>query len=139
MAVIYRQGQWADLDFSEVSEFMHDSLRGVEALHEAGIAHRDIKPGNILVSHAGRLALTDFDASCLIHESGALSNTFSTTHLCCPTYIRNYIHRGGWAGMGFCLTMCILIPIVAQHDPHGIRIRSEIQHYNDMYVGTALG
>ena len=42
---------------------MHLLLQGMSALQaaeQAGITHRDVKPANILVSHDGRLKLTDF-------------------------------------------------------------------------------
>lgn len=35
-------------------------LRGLEMAHDRGIIHRDIKPGNILVSDSGAVKVTDF-------------------------------------------------------------------------------
>ena len=38
-------------------------LLGVQALHSVGILHRDLKPGNVLVSRDCRVRITDFGLS----------------------------------------------------------------------------
>lgn len=47
------------LPVAEVVRLGRDLLRGVGALHAAGVVHRDIKPGNVLFSAAGEAKLAD--------------------------------------------------------------------------------
>ncbi|MFE3020192.1 protein kinase [Streptomyces sp. NPDC059256] len=37
-----------------------DVLTALNAAHEAGVLHRDVKPGNVLIANDGRVVLTDF-------------------------------------------------------------------------------
>lgn len=48
------------LDTATVGEIAEAILSALKALHAAKILHRDIKPGNILLSDDGRVLLTDF-------------------------------------------------------------------------------
>lgn len=41
-------------------DMLEQSGRSLQAAHEAGLVHRDVKPGNILVTPAGQVKITDF-------------------------------------------------------------------------------
>lgn len=41
-------------------DVIHQTARGLRAAHGSGIIHRDIKPGNLLVTEAGVIKITDF-------------------------------------------------------------------------------
>ena len=44
-------------------EIMRQIIAGLEHLHKLNIVHRDIKPGNILITSSGRVVLSDFGVS----------------------------------------------------------------------------
>jgi eukaryotic-like serine/threonine-protein kinase len=49
----------APLDAPGVCAALADAARGAHALHEGGVAHRNIKPGNVLLADGGRGRLSD--------------------------------------------------------------------------------
>lgn len=56
---------------TEILEHIHGILSGLRYLHEVGIVHCDIKPGNILIPHGRPALLTDFGYSKhLFRQSG---------------------------------------------------------------------
>jgi len=48
------------LDLKEAQDIASQFLAGLEAIHKAGLVHRDVKPENIMLTRAGRVVLMDF-------------------------------------------------------------------------------
>jgi serine/threonine protein kinase len=55
--IIEERGPLAPADVARIGL---DVLEGLEAAHDAGIVHRDVKPANVLVEPDGHACLTDF-------------------------------------------------------------------------------
>jgi eukaryotic-like serine/threonine-protein kinase len=51
------------LDETRLVTILRHTCRGLDAAHTAGIMHRDIKPGNLLVQDGDRVKITDFGVS----------------------------------------------------------------------------
>lgn len=64
----------------------------LEAAHTAGITHRDVKPGNVLVSDDGRIKLTDFGIARNVSEA---TMTHTGMMLGSPAFIAPEVATGG--------------------------------------------
>lgn len=78
-------------------EVIHQVARATEALHQAGILHRDIKPGNVLEDRDGRIYLGDFG---LARSGDAPGLSKSGTMVGTPVYAPPEQIRGDRAAIG---------------------------------------
>ncbi|MFI1657183.1 protein kinase [Streptomyces sp. NPDC020472] len=53
-------GERGTLDPREAAQIGAAVLEALAAAHDAGVLHRDVKPGNVLLDRGGRVVLTDF-------------------------------------------------------------------------------
>ncbi|HEY1343388.1 MAG TPA: serine/threonine protein kinase [Streptosporangiaceae bacterium] len=110
-------------------DVLAQAAAGLQAAHAAGLVHRDVKPGNLLVGRSGQVKITDFGIahaawSAPLTQTGALVGT--------PAYLAPERVMGGPAtpasdlyslGMvGYqCLTGAVLFagvpPVTAAHRP----------------------
>ncbi|MBV8881582.1 MAG: serine/threonine protein kinase [Planctomycetaceae bacterium] len=72
------------LPLERATKFVREITSGLAAAHRAGIIHRDIKPGNIIVSPDGKPHLTDFGLA--RHAENKKGLTVEGTFLGTPEY-----------------------------------------------------
>jgi hypothetical protein len=67
-----------------VMDVVAQCAAGLQAAHQAGLVHRDIKPGNVLMTEGGRVKLTDFGIS---HVAGSAPVTATGALIGTPAYL----------------------------------------------------
>jgi len=79
----------APLELTEALEIASQFLAGLEAIHDAGLVHRDVKPENIMVTRSGRVVVMDFGIAKGLADrrTGTVSGT--------PAYMAPEQARGG--------------------------------------------
>ena len=65
LADVLRRGR---VDPAQAIAWLRQAARGLDAAHERGIVHRDVKPGNLLLDSRLRLVIADFGIARLEHE-----------------------------------------------------------------------
>ena len=90
-------------------EMLEPVLRGMEAMHAAGIIHRDISPDNLMVLKSGKVKLMDF--GCARDIEGGHTMTTMLKHGFAPKEQYSGHGQGPWtdvyalcATMYYCLT-----------------------------------
>lgn len=59
-------------------------LRGVEHMHEMGVVHRDLKPGNLVLTKSGHVKIMDFSVAKLLDQDPYAPGTMVGTLLYIP-------------------------------------------------------
>ncbi|MCR5144215.1 MAG: Stk1 family PASTA domain-containing Ser/Thr kinase [Lachnospiraceae bacterium] len=83
---IEKKGQ---LNFKEAISIAIQVGRGIEAAHNKGIIHRDIKPQNIIISTEGKVKVTDFGIARATSSNTIHSDVMGSVHYVSPEQARN--------------------------------------------------
>src|SRR5262245_33477084 len=86
------------LSAAESARLIEDLAGAVQTAHEAGILHRDIKPGNILIGPHGEAKLTDFGLAKHLDQDTGL--TAAGSALGTPSYMPPEQARGDLSKLG---------------------------------------
>jgi serine/threonine protein kinase len=66
---------------AEAIRIMEDACRGIQHLHVRGTLHRDIKPGNLLLTPTNSVKVSDFGLSCPIANASGATQMAYQPHL----------------------------------------------------------
>jgi serine/threonine-protein kinase len=73
LAQLVESGSWRPGDGQEAARLLVQVARAVQFAHEAGILHRDLKPGNILINAEGQPCIADFGLAKRVTGGGSLT------------------------------------------------------------------
>ena len=81
-------GKKGKLSIKEATSIAIQVSMGLEAAHNHGIVHRDVKPQNIIISTDGKVKVTDFGIARATSSNTISSNVMGSVHYSSPEQVR---------------------------------------------------
>lgn len=106
----YQKERGGTISVNVLKQLLPSVLITLDQMHDHGIIHRDISPGNFIIDEENTLYLIDFGAATAIKESG-LKNIFNFNHkgLDAPEHL-NSAAQGAWTDVfSLCATIVYLL------------------------------
>src|SRR5262249_55615923 len=63
--------QFGAMDIDRSAHYIAQAAQGLHFVYQAGLVHRDVKPGNILVDRSGKVRILDMGLARMVEEEGA--------------------------------------------------------------------
>ena len=89
-----RAEQGVPLSIKEIARLLSQLAEGLSVVHWAGIAHRDVKPSNVMLTPNGRIVLMDFGLVLPEYEVSSTGLIAGSPHYMPPESITNDIKTG---------------------------------------------
>ena len=132
------------VDARRTMDLIAQAAAALQAAHAAGLVHRDIKPGNLLVSRSGLLKITDFGIS---HVAGSATLTVPGTLIGTPAYLAPERSAGAPAmpaadlyALGIVAFQCLIVQhgrdLLAANT--GRRVAAQTVHHA-LHLGETVG
>lgn len=102
---------------SQVINCTRQILNGLQYLHEKGIAHRDIKCANCLLTQKGVVKLADFGASKRLESESLVSGLKGTPNWMAPEVIKGTQMTSGWMKADVWSVGCTMIEMLTRNMP----------------------
>ncbi|NUT48321.1 MAG: protein kinase, partial [Saccharothrix sp.] len=136
--VVRQRGPLTDVQGAVVADAVAAAL---EAAHRAGITHRDVKPGNVLVADDGRVKLTDFGIARNVAEATLTSRGIT---LGTPAFIAPEVAAGGavsFAADQWSLGATVFAAMTGQQPYEGANVLQTINQvvHGDVPSASACG
>lgn len=120
------------ISWERVTDFAIQMCSALQHAHEHGVIHRDIKPGNFLLTKSGHLKLSDFGLASVVAEGRltAAGRTVGTILYMAPEQIRGIAvtHRADLYALG-----CVLFEMLSGFTPYSGTSAAEVlqRHLKD--------